>query len=182
MPIPASRSRQADLRQTDPRYDHGPYDQGDAAGYEPEYEEDRYAGEYDEQAYVDPAHGRRRWLYIGGRGSDRSSGGGRGRRLRLPRVVWQVFRQLGADHPSRRHPDQGRAADTAQTGEGGQKLIYDRLDGPKPSERIVSREEQPAEVAQNTGRVVTAPQPAGPVTAFAPVADHSAERARGDHR
>ena len=43
-----------------------PYDREDnAAGYEPEYEEDRYAGEYDEQAYVDPAQGRRRWLYAG---------------------------------------------------------------------------------------------------------------------
>src|SRR5260221_1849413 len=42
-----------------------PYDrEGDADG-EPEYEEDRYAGEYDEQAYVEPASNRRRWLYAG---------------------------------------------------------------------------------------------------------------------
>jgi hypothetical protein len=67
-----------------------------------------------------------------------------------------------ADTPS-------KVAPTAQAGDAGQKLIYDRLDGPKQGERIVSREEKPADVAQGTGRVVTAPQQAGPVTAFAPV-------------
>jgi hypothetical protein len=152
----------------DPRqaYD-SPYDREDeAAGYEPEYEEDRYAGEYDEQAYVDPAAGRRRWLYIG-----------------IAAVVALLvvggagvygYRALfgkysGGTAPTIRPADTpSKVAPTAQTGEGGQKLIYDRLDGPKQGERIVSREEKPADVAQSTGRVVTAPQPGGTVTAFAP--------------
>jgi cell division septation protein DedD len=161
--------RQVDLRQVDPRYDHGPYEQDEADGYEPEYEEDRY-GEYDEQAYVDPAHGRRRWLYIGGAAAIALLVVG-GTGVYGYRALFGKY--SGGSAPTIRPadtPTKVAPQTTAQTGEGGQKLIYDRLDGPKQSERIVSREEQPAEVAQNAGRVVAAPQPAGPVTAFAPVA------------
>jgi sporulation related protein len=157
--------RQADLRQT---YDQGPYDEDHAAEYEPEYEEDRY-GEYDDEAYVDPARGRR-WLYIGAAATIALLVVG-GAGVYGYRVLFGKY--SGGSAPTIRPadtPTKVAPQTTAQTGEGGQKLIYDRLDGPKPSERIVSREEQPAEVAQNSGRVVVAPQPAGPVTAFAPVA------------
>jgi cell division septation protein DedD len=153
----------------DPRqaYD-SPYDrEGDADG-EPEYEEDRYAGEYDEQAYVEPAS-RRRWLYAG---IAATIGllvvGGTG--VYAYRVLFGKY--AGGSAPTIRPADSPNkvAPQTAQTGDGGQKLIYDRLDGQKPLERIVSREEKPADVAQNAGRVVTAPPPsAGPVTAFAPI-------------
>jgi hypothetical protein len=152
----------------DPRqaYD-SPYDLEDnTAGYEPEYEEDRYAGEYDEQAYIDPAAGRRRWLYIG---IAAVSG------LLVLGTAGLGYRTLfgkysGGTAPTIRPADTpNKVAPTAQTGEPGQKLIYDRLDAQKPGERIVSREEKPAEIAQNTGRVVTAPQSAGQITAFAPV-------------
>lgn len=158
--------RQADLRQT---YDQGPYDEDHGAEYEPEYEEDRY-NEYEEEAYVDPAHGRRRWLYIGAAAAVvllvAGGAGVYGYRALFGKYSGGSAPTIRpADTPTKVAPQA-----TAQTGEGGQKLIYDRLDGPKPSERIVSREEQPAEVAQNTGRVVAAPQPAGPVTSFAPVA------------
>ena len=156
----------ADPRQAD---DHGPYDQDDAAGYEPEYEEDRYAGEYDEPAYVDPAQGRRRWLYVGVAavsGLLVVGAAGLGYRALFGKYSGGTAPTIrSADTPSKVPPQ-----NTAQTGEGGgQKLIYDRLDGQKQGERIVSREEKPADVAQGTGRVVTAPQPAGPVTAFAPI-------------
>jgi hypothetical protein len=187
-PQTAKRSpRQADYVQEpeaeyeDPRYARGgngyadprqaydsPYDrEDDAAEYEPEYEEDRYAGEYDEQAYVDPAPGARRWLYVG---IVAAVGllvvGGAG----VYGYKMLVGKYSGGTAPTIRPADTPSkvAPQTAQTGDG-QKLIYDRLDGQKPGERIVSREEQPADVAQNTGRVVTGPQSAGPVTAFAPV-------------
>lgn len=154
----------------DPRqaYD-SPYDREDeTAGYEPEYEEDRYAGEYDEQAYVDPAAGRRRWLYIGVAAAVALLVVG-GTGVYGYRALFGKY--SGGTAPTIRPADSpSKVAPTAQTGEGGQKLIYDRLDGPKQGERIVSREEKPADVAQGTtGRVVTAPQSAGSVTAFAPV-------------
>ena len=151
-----------------------------AAGYEPEYEEDRYAGEYDEQAYVDPAQGRRRRLYIGVAAAvGLLVVGGTG--VYGYRALFGKY--SGGTAPTIRPADSpSKVAPTAQAGEGGQKLIYDRLDGPKQGERIVSREEKPADVAQGTGRVVTAPPSAGPVTAFAPVTSYSAECARGDHR
>ncbi|HEY4863545.1 MAG TPA: SPOR domain-containing protein, partial [Xanthobacteraceae bacterium] len=153
----------------DPRqaYD-SPYDREDEAAGEPEYDEDRYAGEYDEQAYVDPAASRRRWLYAG---IAATIGllvvGGTG--VYAYRVLFGKY--SGSSAPTIRPSDAPSkvAPQTAQTGEGGQKLIYDRLDGQKPAERIVSREEKPADVAQTTGRVVTAPPSAGAVTAFAPI-------------
>ena len=132
-------------------YEQGPYDpQDDAAGgYEPEYEGDQYAAEYDEQAYVEPAPARR-WLYIGGAVVLAL--------LILGGAGVYGYRTLFGKHaggtPPTIHPadvPNKVAPQAAQTGEGGQKLIYDRLDGPKQGERIVSREEQPAGVAPNTG-------------------------------
>jgi len=153
----------------DQDYEQGPYDREDeSVNYEPEYEGDQYAGEYDDQAYVEPASGRR-WIYIGAAAAVAL--------LVLGGAGVYGYRALFGKHTGGTPPTI-RPADaptkvapqaSTQTGEGGQKLIYDRLDGPKQGERIVPREEQPADVAQNTGRVVTAPQSAGQVTAFAPV-------------
>jgi cell division septation protein DedD len=165
-----ARSARAGNGYADPRqaYD-SPYDREDEAAGEPEYEEDRYAGEYDEQAYADPATSRRRWLYAG---IVATIGllvvGGTG--VYAYRVLFGKY--SGGAAPTIRPADLPNKVppQTAQAGDGGQKLIYDRLDGQKPVERIVSREEKPADVAQNAGRVVTAPPPStGPVTAFAPI-------------
>ncbi|HLL28845.1 MAG TPA: SPOR domain-containing protein [Xanthobacteraceae bacterium] len=164
----------------DPRqaYDDGGYDQDEPAGYEPGYE-DRYPGEQDEQSDVDPGRGRKRWLFIGvaaGLGClVIGASGVYGYRMLFGRHAGGTPPTIRpADTPIKVPPQE-----TAQTGtDGGQKLIYDRLDGQQPSERIVSREEQPAIQPQAQNPVsppalgptrVVSPQPAGPVTAFAPV-------------
>jgi hypothetical protein len=165
-----ARSARGGNGYADPRqaYD-SPYDREHDADGEPEYEEDRYAGEYDEQAYVEPGSGRRRWLYAGVAATiGLLVVGGTG--VYAYRVLFGKY--SGGSAPTIRPADSPSKtpSQTAQTGDGGQKLIYDRLDGQKPAERIVSREEQPADVAQPTGRVVTVPPPSpGPVTAFAPI-------------
>jgi len=173
----------ADPRQAhDPRYDHE-----DAAGYESEYEE-QYADEYDEEGYDQPARNPKRWLYAGAAAAVGL--------LVVGGAGYYAYHKLFGKHsggavatirPSEspnKVPPQASAQPSPEG--GGQKLIYDRLDSPKQGERIVSREEQPADVGAG-GRVAMAPQPdptpmpapasgrmvmaptGGTATAFAPI-------------
>jgi cell division septation protein DedD len=151
------------------------YDQ-DYSSEHQEYAEDEYASEDHEQAYVAPPRSSRRWLFVG-------------IAALIGLVVLSVtgiygYRALYGKH-SASTPPTIRSADApnkvipqANAEGGGQKLIYDRAPG--SSERVVSREEQPADLAQNRGAGrVTAPvadnvQPVGQASAFAPPSEQSA--------
>jgi hypothetical protein len=146
----------------------------DGRGYqdESEYVEDEYISDEIEEIYVEPSHGRRRWLIIGALAL-------------IGCIVTGVaglygYRALVGKHrvenpPTIRSgdaPNKVVPQNTAQNDGDGQKLITDRVTPAPGSERVVSREEQPANLVQSqSGRIVTAPtdpQPSAPISGFAP--------------
>jgi len=141
---------------------------------ETEYAEDEYISDQVEEVYVEPSHAGRRWLIIGAM-------------VLIGCIVTGVaglygYRTLVGKHrvenpPTIRSgdaPNKVVPQNTAQSKDGdGQKLITDRVTPAPGSERVVSREEQPANLIQSqSGRIVTAPtdpQPsAPPISSFAP--------------
>ncbi len=145
------------------------YDRDYSPEYDQAYPEDEYAEDH-QQVYVESPRSKRRWLFVGVAAL-------------LSLVVLGAtgvygYRTLFGKH-SASIPPTIRSADApnkvvpqANAETGGQKLIYDRAPG--GGERVVSREEQPADLGQNrvAGRVTSSVtdnvQPAGQASAFAP--------------
>jgi hypothetical protein len=158
-------------------YEEGPYDQGQAAEYETEYAEDDYQQEYADEAYDDaPRRSRSRVMLIV---------------MSLIAVAVLGVASLygyravfgkhhtgtpptirSGDAPNKVVPSTAQASTDAV----GQKQIYDRVGG--GNEKVVSREEQPADLnaARPSEHVVNppamGPRPGGSVSAFtAPAAE-----------
>lgn len=158
-------------------YEEGPYDQGQAAEYETEYAEDDYQQEYADEAYDDaPRRSRSRVMLIV---------------MSLIAVAVLGVASLygyravfgkhhtgtpptirSGDAPNKVVPSTAQASTDAV----GQKQIYDRVGG--GNEKVVSREEQPADLnaTRPSEHVVNppamGPRPGGSVSAFtAPAAE-----------
>jgi len=146
------------------------YDRDYSPDYTHDYAEHEYASENHEQGYVDTPRTGRRWLLVGVMAL-------------IGLVVVAVsgvygyralFGKLSASNPPtiRSADAPNKVVPQANPEGGGQKLIYDRAPG--GGERVVSREEQPADLGQNRGGGrVTSPvsdsvQPVGQASAFAP--------------
>lgn len=158
-------------------YEEDSYDSTHGAQYEAEYAEDDYQPEYADEGYDDAPRRKSRWLLAGVMAS-------------IGVVVLGVaslygYRVLFGRHhtgtpPTIRSGDAPNkvvpSASQASKEVTGQKQIYDRVGSQPGTERVVSREEQPADLAADhkSTRVVTqpvegsaGPRSGGSVSAFA---------------
>jgi hypothetical protein len=152
------------------RYEDDSYDRRYENDVEPEYAENEYVSDYTEEHHVEPSRVGRRWLIAGAIALAGcliiGTAGLYGYRA-------LVGKQRVENPPTIRSGDAPNKVvpQVAAQKEGeGQKLITDRVATAPGGERVVSREEQPANLSQS-GRTVSAPadvQPQPPqATAFA---------------
>jgi hypothetical protein len=165
-------SRYARQNDSTSQYEDDSYGQRYDDEVEPEYTEDEYVSDYAEEHLVEPTTGHRRWIIIGavaligclivgtaGLYGYRTLVGKQ--RVENPPTI------RSGDAPNKVVPQI-----TAQKESEGQKLITDRVATAPSGERVVSREEQPANIGQS-GRTVSAPpvdaqqQPPTQTSAFA---------------